>query len=183
MASIPVYQTWVAGTVVSAAQLASNIQAPGNFFLARPYVNVYNAAGVVAGTSGTGVLVPFDTELEDNDNMHAVGTNPSRVICQTPGMFKLAGASDWPSNATGTRRIDLRLNSGGSMGGGTFLALRSATPNAATGTAVLPEINMPYRFVNIGDYIEMFLTQTSGGSLTSPGGVNALYLSALWEIA
>lgn len=182
IATIPVYITFVAGTVLPAATLNSQIRDAGNFQLAKPYCNAYNSAGV-ACTTNVLTLVPLDTELEDNDNMHSTGTNPSRIIFQTTGLFDIDAAADWPSNATGNRQLTLRLNSGGTSGGGTFIAQRDATPNASGATSVYPVLSIKYRAVNVGDYVELFIRQVSGGSLTAPGGINALFVSALWQIS
>lgn len=180
IATVPVYTTWVAATIVTAAQLNGQIRDAGNFWLVRPYCNVYNNAGL-ATTSGTLTLVPFDTELDDTDSMHSTVTNSSRIIAQTIGVYRLALSVDWPNNATGERRIMLRLNSGGSSGGGTFICIRDTAATNFAGTWTGPELNIPYRTANIGDYWEMFIQQNSGGALTSPGGSYALTFTAMWE--
>lgn len=179
--NIPTYRTWVAAEIVTALEMNSNIRDGGNFALGKPYCSVYNNAGVSC-TTNIYTLVPFDTEVEDNDSMHSTGTNPSRMIFQTPGVFDIDAATDWPSSATGNRQLQIRLNSAGSASGGTFLAQRDATPNASGGTSVYPTLGMKYRAVNIGDYLEMFIKQVTGGTVTSPGGPNALFLSVMYEI-
>ena len=128
------------------------------------------------------MLTSFDSETEDNDNMHSTLTNTSRIICQTTGMFKLTGSAAWAAGTAGIRALQIRLNSGGAVGGGTFIVLRQAAGPATSLAISTPEVNIPYRFVNVGDYIEMFVEQTAG-SISTVGGATGTYLSALWEIA
>lgn len=182
MATIPVFTSFTSGTVVTATQLNTQIVQAGNFDLARPYCNAYNSAGVSTAT-GVFTLVPFDSELEDNDGMHSVGSNTSRMTCVTPGLFSLSACSSWPTGTTGERGLQLRLNAAGSNSGGTLLTTRSAAPQPSTGNYNFPELNIFYRYNNVGDYLELFVRQQSGGTVTTATGSYNLYLSALWEIA
>lgn len=183
MATIPTYVTFTAGAILTAGQLNAQLVNAGNFYLSRPYCNAYNLA-TFSPASGTATLAPLDTEIEDNDNMHSTVSNTSRMICQTPGLFAIRAATEWASNATGERRATLRLNSAGSPSGGTFILSRDGAAVATIGGAmVFPEINITYRMVNIGDYLELFVQQNSGGALVCGGVQYGTYLSMLWEIA
>lgn len=182
MASIPAFVTWVAGSVVSAAQLNSQIRDAGNFQLAKPYCNIFNGAGV-ATTSAAYSLVPFDAETEDNDNMHSTSTNPSRIICQTPGLYLLNIGVSWPANnALINRRFQSRLNAAGNVANGSLIIAvdsgSASTGSASTGNNNLPQGSFWYRFANIGDYAEMWVFQTSGGSITTMGGAALTYYQA-----
>lgn len=183
MATIPTYITWVAGTVVTAAQMNANIRDAGNFQQARPYCNVFNNAGVTCSTSGTYFLVPWDTETEDNDSMHNNAVNPSRITFNTTGVYHITNCSSWASNATGYRGQQLRLNSGGSSAGGTQLQFAFVPSIGATAWNGGPRMSWYYRAANIGDYLELFVDQTSGGSLATIGGAVATNFQCMWEIA
>jgi len=181
VATIPSYVTWVAGTVVTAAALNSQVRDPGNFYLARPYCNMFNNTGV-ACTNGTATLIPFDTEIEDNDSMHSTVTNPSRMIFNTPGVYLIIPRLSFPSTGTGGRIINLRLNSAGSNAGGTSLLNTTGTPNASNAIGD-PTHSWFYRAANVGDYMEFFATQSSGGSQTTVTGTLATGIQAMWQIA
>lgn len=183
MATIPSQRTWVVGEVVTAAYMNSNIRDSVNFLIARPYCNAYNAAGF-STTSGTTTLVPLDTEVEDNDGMHSNVTNNSRIIANTIGAYRLCAAADWPSNGTGFRSMQIRMNAAGASGGGSFICIRQATPFATGSTTVMPVIEgVMWRTTNAGDYFELFCAQNSGGALTVPGGQTGCYMSVMWELA
>lgn len=183
MATLPVYTTFVAGAVLTAGQLNTQVANAGNFFLARPYCNAYNL-NTFSVASGTATVTLLDTELEDNDSMHSTISNVSRMICQTPGLFSIRAASEWASNAAGERRATLRLNAASAPAGGTFILSRDAAVVATiAGAMIFPEINLTYRMVNVGDYLELFVQQNSGGALVCGGNPYGTYLSMLWEIA
>lgn len=178
MATIPVYTTFTAGSVLTAAQLNTQIVTAGAFFLQRPMCSVTNAAGLAGVATGVSTLVPFDTESEDNDSMHSTVTNNSRIIFQTLGWWAITPFSGWASSATGSRALDIRLNAAGASGGGTKLTGFSVQGAAASDTFQL-SLAWRYRALNIGDYFEMFITQNSGGALSSGGSTNGCF--ALWE--
>lgn len=185
MATIPVYRTWTAGEIVTAAEMNSNIRDAGNFWLTRPYCYIYNNAGLPV-VSGTSTLVPWDSEIEDNDGMHSTGTNPSRLIFQTTGVYLIMPALSWPAaspaaSANG-RNVMLRLNSGGSSGGGSLLISVGAAISSQSGSNT-PTFAWTYRAANIGDYIETFAVQNSGGTISTVGASGSTHISALWEIA
>lgn len=183
MATLPVYTTFVAGTILTAAQLNTQVVNAGNFWLNPPYADLYNAAGVTCGTSATYFLVPWDTEIEDSDNMHSTVTNPSRVICVTPGVYHIEHSTSWASNATGFRGSQFRLNSAGAVGTGTQLQFAFGLSIGAAAWGGGPRISWYYRFANIGDYMETFVDQTSGGSLVMTGGTIFNQYQCMWRKA
>lgn len=182
MASIPVYTTFTAGTVVTATQLNTQIVTAGNFWLARPYCNIFSNAGVTAPTSGAYVLASWDSESDDNDGMHSTISNNSRIVINTLGVFTHNLCVGWPNATTGARGAMLRLNSAGSNSGGAALAYAFEGPNATSGQGVTRMTHVQ-RHVNIGDYVEYFFLQVSGASQTTNTGSAQVYASALWEIA
>jgi hypothetical protein len=173
VAAIPVYTTFVAGTVVTAAEL-NNFNTAGNFWLARPYCDVENTTGP-SMVAGTALLVVFDTENEDNDAMHSTSTNPSRIIFQTLGAFMLHPYFRVSTISTFTFTHNVRLNAAGSSSGGSSLSTITNTGQNQM------ERNFMYRAQNIGDYIELFAT--SSGTNTLGGGNRVTGCTALWELA
>lgn len=184
---IPVMITWVTGTIVTAAQFNAQIRDAMNFQYGKPFCNVYNNAGV-ATTTATYALIPFDTETEDSDGMHSTVTNSSRIICQTPGLYFINIGASWPANnALINRRIQTRLNAAGNVASGSLIIAidsgSASTGTLSTGNNNLPQGSFFYRFVNIGDYAELWAFQTSGAGITTMGGAALTYYQAgLWNL-
>lgn len=180
MATIPVPITWVAGTVVTAGQMNSNIRDATNFLLATPFCSVFRN-GALSLLANTLTLVSWDAENEDNDNMHSTVTNPSRITFQTTGLYLFTvGSSYGPTAADQGRRIMVRLNSGGSSGGGSQVAIVDAATNAtpaAIGSDMQPQIAFYYRALNVGDYLETFFESTVAQGITA-GNLN--YFQINW---
>lgn len=181
--NIPSYVTWVAGTVVTAAALNSQVRDAGNFNIGRPYCSVYNNAGLATAT-GVSILLPFDSEVEDNDNMHSTVTNPSRITFNTAGVYMILPRLSLPSSANGGRQINLRLNAAGNVAGGTSLIIMQGQQGSSGIAAFgIPAQAWLYRAANVGDYIEMNIQQTSGGAQTTTTGQWNTAIQALWELA
>lgn len=182
MATIPIPVTWVDGTVVHGSDLNGQVRDPLTFFLARPYCNVFIAASQSV-VNATPTLVSWGGEIEDNDNMHSTGTNPSRIICQTPGVFALNVGVSWAKvgSSSTAREVNLRLNSGGSSSGGTSLLTVDDTSSSSVPVQDnnTPKVVFLYRFANIGDYIETFVQQVSGSTINM---VSFSYFQAMWQI-
>lgn len=179
--TIPTFTTFVAGTVVTAAQLNTQIVNAGNFFLAPPACWVYNNAGVSL-TSGTSTLIPFDTENIDNDAMHSTVTNPSRIIFNTLGTWELHFHARVPAGGTigAAQTGNARLNSGGASGGGSSVSTFAVPRGGATSLATFNDRTFWYQPANVGDYFEFFVTQASGGTLTTDNGGNVTGAEFRW---
>lgn len=154
--------TFTDGTVVHQADLAQLLDLPKCF--------AYNSAAFTAGVSGTAIVLTMNSTLYDTDaTMHSTSTNTSRVFINTAGKYVFTTMAVWAGNATGYRQVDIRKNAGGSAAGGTRLwmgikpaeVVTSLTENSAA-TAPIP--------MSVGEYVEVFLYQTSGGSLATTTG-------------
>jgi hypothetical protein len=157
---IPAYRTWVAGEVVTASYLNTNIRNAGNFWLSVP---VFEGVQTVAQSIPTGVVtaVLLDTEEVDNDNGHSTTVNTSRYASQTPGRFQISGGASYAANATGRRGVLILVN-------GTQLA-GSSTALPTTGAL---DTGVPLRTRSIymngaTDYIELGTFQDSGAPLNT----------------
>jgi len=78
------------------------------------------------------------------------------------------------TNATGQRGINIRKNAAGVQTAGTDIVLDVFPGNGTT--QARPFASVEQQFV-AGDYLEMFLYQSSGGILTVNGGIAATFLS------
>lgn len=169
MGNIPVLPTFTAGQVLTASDLNS-LNSALNFWASPPRVLVYKSTtqSITSGTSST--LVTWDTEQFDTDLMHDNATNNSRLICKTPGYYAISAAVAYGANTSGNRTAQVRLNAAGSNSGGTALYdLGIAPPSGAQGTVIIPSFT--YALAQ-DDYIELFSSQNSGGSLSIQSGLN-----------
>lgn len=160
MATLPSFRTWVAGEIVTAAYMNSNVRDPGNFFLSWPVFEGRQTLAQTLTTSvDTGILL--DTEDIDTDNGHSTSANTSRYTPQTPGRFQLSGAVSFVSNTTGQRNAELGKN--GSLVTGSSISL---TPN--TGASIrVPVRTMTQTANGSTDYFELFGWQNTGAGLNT----------------
>lgn len=124
----------------------------------RPAVKL--SRGTLASVpNNTPTVIPWATEVFDTDNMWVIGS-PNRITFRTRGIFQFGAQWQWPNNVTQLRGAEWYH-----------------TP-IATGVAVRlineltdPPANVFQRQLNyqwyfeVGDYIELYLMQSSGGAL------------------
>lgn len=106
----------------------------------------------------------FDSETIDNDAIHDLVTNNSRLTCKTPGKYVIGGSVAWAVNSTGARGVRLLLN------GTTPIAMvydgaDTAAPDKVQGIITLYNLNA-------NDYVELQVFQNSGGSLNAANGAS-----------
>lgn len=118
-----------------------------------PYCRA-TTSGAQSLTSGVITVLTFGTESNDNDSMHSVVTNTSRITASRPGIYMLSGYIAFASNSTGERYADILLNSGGTITTQRQPATTTSEMNIST---VYP--------LNKGDYVELRALQSSGGAL------------------
>jgi hypothetical protein len=108
-------------------------------------------------TSGTPLLLAFNSERADTDVIHDTVTNNSRLTCKTAGVYQINGHARFASNSTGQRMLALKLN------GATYLAYQET--NALAGSlATILSVGTQY-LLAVNDYIELEATQNSGSAL------------------
>lgn len=172
MATVPTMRTWTDTEVVDASMMNSNVRDMGNYVLGPPHTFIRQTVAQSL-TSSTWTAITFDTEEVDSDGGHSTVTNTSRYTGQTAGWYFVAGLASFAANATGTRRIRFNLN-GAAMNASE--ATTSAQGVGATGIGVTRMV-----YLNVGDYIEVFAYQSSGGALnTSVNTESQSQLSVLW---
>lgn len=116
----------------------------------------------------TGVAAAVNFQAEDNDNYagHDNVTNPSRYTAQIAGVYEFNGGVAFAANGTGARVCYWAKN--GVQIDGTDVALATAGAGLAT--------RLPARTAQItmavGDYVQLFAFQDSGGSLNTFAGSN-----------
>jgi hypothetical protein len=118
-------------------------------------------------SSSTSTLLTFGSESFDTDNFHSTSSNTGRITIPSgkAGKYLFVATVRFADNNTGTRQFWFYLN-----GGGTYAPLvmtqNTATTNRWVGTA-----SMIYDMA-VGDYMELYAWQNSGGSLTTTSGTD-----------
>jgi len=118
-----------------------------------------SAAGGTAIANNTNTAILFDTENFDTDAFHSTSTNTSRITIPSglAGKYLVTWQGNWASNATGRRSINLYGNG---------VAIRYSPEVNGTSTSFPGNQGSVVLDLAVGDYLELFAVQTSGGSLT-----------------
>jgi len=122
------------------------------------------------GTSGqslsntTQTTIDFNSELFDTDGFHDNSTNNSRITIPSGkgGKYFIYARGAFDGNGTGSRAVSVRKN-------GSDLVCEIHTWNAGSTYGASCDVAQ-IATLNAGDYIEMRLFQSSGGSLNTQGG-------------
>lgn len=130
---------------------------------------VYNSAAQTAANNAI-TTVTFDSEVEDDWAMHSPTTNPTRVTCVVPGWYHIIGRVGFPANANGQRSLSIVKNGTGYYGQVT------PTPNVGGTSPLIAEASTLLELA-VGDYVELQVSQNSGGGLALQ--INAPSYSAL----
>lgn len=177
MATVPNEDTIAVGTKIAASWGNSDVRDAINFLLNPPNVHVTNTTGL-SHTSGTVLLLTWDTEVADNDTMHSTVTNTSRLTATTAGLYAVVARASFASNATGIRTLDVRKNAAGAAAGGTRVGFDSAT---AVGGSTVTSVNVADDVrLSAGDYLEAFGFQTSGGALALDASAGLTLFQLRW---
>jgi hypothetical protein len=131
------------------------------------------------GTAGqslsntTQTVIDFNGEIIDTDGFHDNSTNNSRITIPTGkgGKYFLYARGAFDGNANGSRAVTIRKN-------GSDLLAEVHTWNAGGTYGASCDVSA-IASLNAGDYIEMRLFQSSGGSLNTQGGDFDAYYNTL----
>jgi hypothetical protein len=129
--------------------------------LANPPIAKMRNSTTQSIPNSTDTAMTWDTEDYDTVSGHSTVTNSSRYTCQTgyAGYYLVQAMGWWNGNATGSRSIWLKVN-GSDLPGSKDGVIPGAGINTSTYTATKV-------FLNVGDYVEVFVRQNSGGALTT----------------
>jgi hypothetical protein len=177
MATVPSLVAKVAGNRIRATDFNA-VKDYLDFLIDPPKCGVFDGAGLTYVNS-TAKLVTYNSESYDTDGMHNTTTNNSRIVFVTSGRYELNIFHNLPAGTVYTTySVNLRLNSGGTAGGGSSLRTWS---NANGADDFAASVNRQF---DAGDYVELFVTQTSGGSVVGDGsgglfstGIQAQYIA------
>ena len=161
--------TFTDGTVVHDTDLT--------FALDPPRVKVYDNTGVVC-TNGVAKLLTFDTEVYDTDSMWSGGAS-SRILINTSGVYQFIVYLAMPVATYTVLNFNPRRNSAGSASGGTSIRTMPTASLYDTGQGPVNRFTFEMQFT-AGEYVELFVTQTSGGSRTTSTGAETTGVTARW---
>jgi hypothetical protein len=107
--------------------------------------------------SGTPQVIPWEAAIVAGNPfaLWSSSVNPSRVTILAPGWYSLVANVDFAASATGDREIYFVKTGANAFGRQTIKSATLANPMSTQ--AVLRLL--------VGDYIEVFANQTSGGAL------------------
>lgn len=158
MATVPAQITWTTGTVVTAAQLNTNVRDAVNFLIQPPSASLTKTGTTsLATSSSVYTAITFDTEDWDTDGGHSTSVNTSRYTAQTAGKFQGHCQLEFQSSATGARLAGFRVN-----GGSIYWTAEIPAVNGNT-TIVM---STGFLSLAVNDYVEVVGLQNSGGTLT-----------------
>ena len=160
MGTLPSFTTFSAGSILTAAQLNTNVRDAGNFFLSWP---VFEGRQTVAQSipNGTPTGVTYDTNDVDTDTGHSTVTNTTRYTGKTGGRFQLSGGIGFAANATGRRAAQWYRNGSAVNAGSAMMPATAANDCALAARTITVFLN------GTTDYIELFAYQESGGALNT----------------
>lgn len=101
----------------------------------------------------TETAITFNSERYDADNFHSTSSNTSKLTAPATGYYHIGGNVYWDSNLTGARDLYIKFN------GTTIIAIQHGPGNPAD---MQQNVSCDY-FLNVGEYVELFTYQDSGG--------------------
>lgn len=177
MTAVPVPRTWAAGEVISSSRLNANISDVLTFLSAPPVVEMSQAVAQSTATGSTPVVgnaATFTTEDFDSSGMHSTSVNTSRCTAVYPGLYLAGGSGSYAANVTGSRGGAWAVN--GALLNGSY----AWVPTNGSGLTSVPMCGK-LLFLSVGDYVELWLAQTSGGALnTSVASLERTHISLKW---
>jgi len=127
---------------------------------------------VLGTTTAVEIVVPFDAEDFDTDNIHDVVTNPSRLTCRTAGKYFVAATARWQNvAASGMRRLTIRPNGTATILGESIISPASNTDTEQQVIAIAD--------LAANDYVELFAYQSAGGAVNLDPTTSPLWFSMI----
>lgn len=166
--------TWVAGAVLTAAQLNTQLRDNVRFLHGPPTARVQ---GITDSTFANGAYTAtiFSQEDWDSDNMWSSTAN-TKLICRTAGKYQVhAGVSFFGSTGGTIRGVGIRKNS---TTGSPTDGIHFHRHDMIAGTQEVTISNLVS--LTTGQFIQIVGFQDSGGNLGSSGTGGMPFCSMLW---
>jgi len=107
-------------------------------------------------TTNTNTILPFDSELFDDNDLHDTVTNNSRLTAVEEGRYFISAAVSWAQVVAGTREIHIKLN------GSALIALRKS--KATEADLFVQGLSIIYNLA-VDDYVEVEVFHSRGSNL------------------
>lgn len=170
---VPIPRTFSVVEVETGAYLNS-LRDALNFLLNPPLAVIYQAS-VQSIPNNAFTALTFDTTTTDSYGGHSNSTNPSRYTAQVAGWYELDGGFSLAANGTGVRDGQWYRNGSAISTPGAGVV----TGGSAAYTATEPMPGMP-TFLNVGDYVELYVFQNSTAALNSNVTTYNSYMTVRW---
>ena len=121
-----------------------------------PFCATGNGGAVTIADSTDSVVVWSGTDAHDSAGMHSTASQPEKVFAKKGGYYDIVGTMDFPANATGIRRLFFKIN-------GAADAIEVEVGGHASARCKASQSIT--RWLDPGDYVEMWVYQSSGGAL------------------
>lgn len=174
MSTVPSFRTWVAGEIVTAAYMNTNVRDAGNFFVAVPIAELRQGT-VQSVPNNAFTAISFDVSDIDTDNGHNNVTNNTRYVGKTPGWFQISGSVVFTTNGTGSRGALWAKNGASATSAGVLIA-----PSGAALNSWIPAKTKHIQLNGTTDYIELQGYQSSGGALNTVVNNDTSGMSVRW---
>jgi|SRR5687768_14253473 len=172
MATVPTPYDATAGAKISASAFDAGVRDALTFLLDPKRVRAYDNTGISA-VNNTETLLTLSGETYDNDSMHSTASLTSRIVFNTAGLYDVRCVVNWNGAGFTGSNIHCRENSGESTAGGTLIG------NQVFGTARISKMDFK-RYFDAGDYIQFWILQVTGGTISTHSGEYRTYVEATW---
>jgi hypothetical protein len=148
-------RTWVAGDVLTAAQLNQDVRDNVSFLANEPSCRVYhNVDQSIAHSTLT--TLAFNSERYDTDTMHDTVTNNSRITFTTAGVYVVSLNIEFPTFNDYTLLLAQIL-----LGGATVIAKQNLGTNSQVTENIGLNVTTLYKFT-AGQYVEARVRHVNG---------------------
>jgi hypothetical protein len=161
VATVPSPRTWAVGELLTAAKLNTDLRDGLNLLLAPPMAVLRRSATQSIATGGSGTAVDWTVEDLDRDNGHSLVTNISRYTAQTAGWYDLTVGIAWSGGDTSQSNRLAWFRKNGAAG-----QLYSDFRGASLSNGMAAHSLKGCFFLAVNDYVEVFVQQFGGGTLT-----------------
>lgn len=129
--------------------------------VSKNYAKVYSSVPL---TIPTAVATPlaFNSISSQNGGMHSNTTQNTRITIFRAGIYDIFANVQWPAFAVAAIPLTLQVKVNGAVIIGSRIDYSQAAP------LIQDQLVCASDYFNIGDYIEIFATQASGGNLIIP---------------
>lgn len=158
--AVPAPPARLAGTELTAAIYKADITDSVNFLTNPPLavLTVTTPQSGPASSAAANAALQFDTEVTDTYAGHSTSTNNSRYTAQVAGWYWVRSAVCWNPNGTGNRVMAIYVN------GAMLPYAQTQQPASSATNYTITEVSS-HVFLGVGDYVETWVGQNSGGAL------------------